>query len=365
MGVDIAIYLADYGQRHLVPLPVNGDGHRAPLSVDSSLPGRAFQQLKTVASGAGEEPCLWVPLVNGAERLGVVEVGLGDAADVVDLNDLGLHEQCAWLAGLIGRIASTANSLGDALSTVRLPSPTSVDAELVRHLLPPLAAATDAFTVAGALELCPTVRGDIFDYAISETTARLAMFGAGGSSKNVGIRSAVAVSAYRAARRDGRELLEQSRLVDESLIQQFGLATRLGGLLVVVELTTGRLHYLTAKHPRPVLLKADGTVQHLTGGRRPAFGHPDPLVTPGQEQLAPGDWILLHSDGATEACDAFQRRFGQERLLHQVRAAIDQGLHPAEASRRALQDVVDHAGGELTDDATLMLARWTGVGFEI
>src|SRR5437764_6527249 len=73
LGVSgVQVYLADLQQRHLVPLAA-ADG-RAPgvLLIDSTLAGRAYQTV-TVQSGRPGPDCqLWIPLVDGTERLGVL-----------------------------------------------------------------------------------------------------------------------------------------------------------------------------------------------------------------------------------------------------------------------------------------------------
>ncbi|MHA7171773.1 PP2C family protein-serine/threonine phosphatase [Arthrobacter monumenti] len=408
MGVDLTIYLADDGQRHLVPLldgadggagnetPSRGNGARhgsadgAGLEVDGSMPGRAFQELKVVASH--EDGRLWVPLVNGSERLGVVEVALGDNQDTAGLHDPGMREQVLWLSGLIARLAAASNRSGDALRTLAHQTPTSTDAQLIHHLLPAHSAATDCLVVAGALDPVPDARGGIFDYSLSETTAHLAIFGMyddGSGSAGAGspaMLAAVAVSAYRAARRNGDDLVDQGAGIDEALAIRFGPGNHVSGILAEVDLTNGRLLYLTAGHPPPVVVPQAGVSQVLMGGRRLPFGRPDSVVkshapvppptgpdldsvpatgfsrAPGEHRLRPWDWLALFSDGVTGARGPAGTEYGLTRFVNGLREQMSLGSHPSEAARVVLAEVAHHRGDTTAGDAVVVLARWAEAG---
>ncbi len=74
------MYLADLQQRHLVPLAA-GDGRDAEaLALDSTLAGRAYQTVTIQSSRHAEVHQLWIPLVDGTERLGVLGLTVADHA---------------------------------------------------------------------------------------------------------------------------------------------------------------------------------------------------------------------------------------------------------------------------------------------
>jgi hypothetical protein len=77
LGVDIAVYLVDYDQRRLCPLETGGTtGGRPALEIDCTLAGRAFRQIQTLSGQSDGRSRLWMPLLDGAERLGVLEIGV-------------------------------------------------------------------------------------------------------------------------------------------------------------------------------------------------------------------------------------------------------------------------------------------------
>src|SRR3954454_17077054 len=74
---ETVLYLADYEQVTLVPLPGPGVPQRQELAIEATLAGRAFRRVEVVTSSAtGGSPRLWLPLLDGVERLGVVELAL-------------------------------------------------------------------------------------------------------------------------------------------------------------------------------------------------------------------------------------------------------------------------------------------------
>jgi len=73
-------------------------------------------------------------------------------------------------------------------------------------------------------------------------------------------------------------------------------------------------------------------------------------------RVAPGDTILLYSDGITEALNGRDEEFGMERLT--ALAVAGQAEAPAEVSRRIFGAVNDFTTGVAQyDDQTVLIAR--------
>ena len=131
------------------------------------------------------------------------------------------------------------------------------------------------------------------------------------------------------------------------------------GALTELDVDSGQLRYVNAGHPPPLVLRQGRVVRELSGGRRVPFGIESPGVTVGEEILEPGDWLALYTDGVTEARDASGTWFGESRLMEFLTRAIAAGQSPPETVRRLTQAVLEHQGGLLQDDASILLARWT------
>ena len=355
LGLEITIYLVDYDQRVLHPLREPKSPGLTPFGVDSTLPGRAFRTVQTVPSTTGGSPRLWVPLLDGVERLGVLDVTLQEGADP---HDPDLRERCRWLSALIGHLATISAHYGDGLDSVRLQRPRTPAADLIWQLLPPLTAATDRFAIAGILEPCYEVGGDAFDYSLSTTAASLAIFDAVGHTMRSGFVAAAALAACRSTRRAGHGLFEQARAMDETITSQFPYGAFATGVLAELDLGSGRLRYVNAGHPPPLLLRSGKVVKRLTGGFRKPFGLGTGELTIAEEMLQPGDWLVLHTDGVTEARDHDGEFFGEQRLRDFLEREAAAGHPPPETARRLVKAVLAHQNGVLQDDASVLLARW-------
>ncbi len=348
LDVRITMYLVDYDQRelHAVP-PATGS-----VPVDDRQAGLAFREVRIVAGGDGQ-PRLWVPLLDGVERLGVLDVEFVEEAD---LHNPGLRTQCRWVSMLLGHLVTLLTQYGDALDGVRMRRERPAASELVWSLLPPLTARVDDFVVAGALE--PRYEGgaNAFDYALSENTASLMILDAAGDQQGT-LVAATAIAAYRSARHAGHGLVEQACLIDHTITAQFGEDSSVAAVLAEIDLRTGRLCYLNAGHPPPLLLRAGTAATSLTGARRGPLGREGDPVPAAEETLRPHDALLLHTAGVTAARDQEGEPFGDARLAEALRRETAAGTQPAETTRRLIQAVAAHSEGH--ENAAVVLARWT------
>jgi hypothetical protein len=356
LGVRVTVYLADYEQRALHPLARTASPDATGMRIDTTLPGRAFQQVRMLPM-EGREPRLWVPLLDGSERLGVLAI---DVNDVDELYDPGLRTQCRWLSILLGHLVTLVDQYGDGMDLIRLRKPRSDAGELIWSLLPPLTAGVDSFVVTGVLEPRYDVGGDIFDYSLSEDTASLLILDAMGHDLHSGLIAATALSAYRGARHRRDGLFEQARAMDDAIRTLFGeknvFAT---AVLAELDLHTGELRYVNAGHPAPLIMRGGKIGRTLPGGRRLPLGLGPGELTIGTETLQTDDWLVLHTDGIIEARDRTGRFFGEERLIDFLRREAASGHPPPETARRLVKAILDYQEGELQDDASVLLARWT------
>ncbi|MEU4747031.1 PP2C family protein-serine/threonine phosphatase, partial [Actinosynnema sp. NPDC023658] len=201
--------------------------------------------------------------------------------------------------------------------------------------------------------------GDAFDYALSETTAALIVLDAAGHDLRSALIAATALAAYRSARRAGHGLYEQVRAIDEAIGEQFGGGAQATAVLAELDLATGRLRYVNAGHPAPLVMRSGKVVKPLAGGTRPPLGLGLSDLTIAEEALQPDDWLVLHTDGITEATGHDGEPFGQARLIDFLHREAAAGHPPPETARRLVQAVLEYQDGVLQDDATVLLARWT------
>jgi sigma-B regulation protein RsbU (phosphoserine phosphatase) len=124
-------------------------------------------------------------------------------------------------------------------------------------------------------------------------------------------------------------------------------------LYCVVDMNTRKLTYTNAGHCAPALVRATGEVVRLEAGGAVLGVFPEWPYQQGELTLEPGDRLVLFTDGVTEAANAQDEEFGEERLTQLTTALRDRGAH--ELKNRILQTVSSFTGGRAQDDATLVV----------
>ena len=107
----------------------------------------------------------------------------------------------------------------------------------------------------------------------------------------------------------------------------------------VLEPDSGRLRFVCAGHPFPLLRSVDGEVRELGSGSLP-LGIRDDLDFKAMEgKVGEGDTLLLYSDGVVETLSPDGESFGFQRLAEELapggssRAIHDRVLAKVEAFR--------------------------------
>jgi hypothetical protein len=358
VGWGATVYVADYDQRLLVPALVGNGRVSDPLLIDSSLGGRCFRTVQPIQMG-GEVPGVWVPLLDGTERLGVIELVVPEGTD---LDAPEFKERCRLLGHLSGHLIAAKRPYGDGLDHLMRRRARTVASELLHQLLPPLTFGCDGLVISAFLQPCYDVAADAFDYSVVEGNAHLAILDATGHDLQGSALAAVALSAYRKSRREGGRVFANAQAIDE-FVALHGRGWRFAtGVLAELELESGRLRYIIAGHPAPLLMRDGKVVKELNDGRRALFGWGEGEATVAEEWLEPGDRVVLYTDGITEARSSEGQFFGLPRLVdHLERAAASQQPAP-ETLRRISHAIHDHQEGVLSDDATILIAEWEGGG---
>ncbi len=362
LGVDdCALFLVDYEQRRLVPLATGGLAVREPLDVDTTMAGRAFQHVEILESMADPRPRLWIPLLDGTERLGVIEFTFASPDDLDD----AVRDSCRHLAALTAELVVSKSLFSDVFTQTRRLRPMSLPAEIQRNLLPPLTLVTPQVTISAALEPAYDVAGDAFDYAVNGPVAHVAVFDAMGHGLEASLLASLAVGAYRHSRRQGLGLEPTLASMDAAISAQFGQERFVTALLGELRLDTGRLRWLIAGHPPPLLVRGGRVVAGPECEPTLPVGLGGEVVEVAELQLEPGDRLLAFTDGVIEARAPDGGLFGTDRLVDLLQRSSASGLPAPETMRRLTHAVLEWQSEGLRDDATLLFVEWMGRGEEL
>ena len=355
-----ALWLVDYEQSSLVRLTASAGAPREHLSVEGSVAGRAFRAVDTLETEAPDGRRLWVPLLDGLERLGVLEVVVPGPPEPL-LHDL--RQSFTRLAHLLAELLISNGAYTDHYEWFRRRQPMSLPAEMQHRLLPPLTFGTDRVVLSGLLAPAYDVGGDAFDYAVNGNLLHIAVFDAVGHGLQASLLANLAVSCYRNTRRAGLDLAMAASTIDAALEEMFGGERFVTGLLGQLDLDTGVFRWINAGHPAAMLLRDAQVVKELEGapalplGINGLTGDADSFPV-SSEALQPGDRILLLTDGVDEARNEHGEFFGRTRLAEFAAKEASSGLATPEVMRRLQQATLRHQVGRLQDDATMLFVEW-------
>lgn len=344
------VHVADYALRALCVLSEVG-----PLEVsyplEGTIAGRAFTSGELVAT----DTAWWLPLVDGAERFGVLELEFLAVPSE-------LPQMLEDLSAVLVLLVVSMRRYTDVWLRTRRALGMSPAAEAQWDLLPPLASASSEVAVSGILEPAYEIGGDSFDYAINPGRLDLAIVDAVGHGMSAVMMSTTVINSLRNTRRERGSLADGYRQADALIAQHFGNSNYVTGQVASLDVATGVLTWLNAGHLLPLLVRNGTFAGELQCAPSMPMGLGGPVVEVAQETLQRGDRVLFHTDGISESVSPTGGHFGLDRLADfLVRATLD-GVRGAETVRRLSATVGAHVVEGLNDDATLLLVEYHGLG---
>jgi sigma-B regulation protein RsbU (phosphoserine phosphatase) len=223
-----------------------------------------------------------------------------------------------------------------------------------RKLLPSVTPQIDGCELATSWQPAAGVGGDCFD-AIPFGPRRMALSIADVVGK--GIPAALLMSNLQAAVRafasDAVRPADLCQQVNRILCGNIAEGRFISFFYCVVDTDEGSLTFANAGHYPPLLVRADGSIERLANGGAVLGVFPDGSYGQGQVSIASGDRLVLYTDGITEARNAFDEEFGEERLAEL--AVADRGCSAPALQSRLASSVTTFADGRFHDDATLMV----------
>ena len=345
------LFVADYALRRACEL--RGDGTRGDeVALDGTIAGRAFASGVPVEQGTGPVS-LWVPLSEGSERIGLVELVFDESPEGV-----ATWSELVDVTRMMVLMLVSGRRYTDVLLRARRARPLSDAAEAQWDLLPPLSYAGTRISVGGSLEPAYSIGGDSFDYAINPGRLDLAIVDAVGHGLPGVLMSSAAINTLRNARREQRTLEQAYHQVDRRIAEEFGQSFYVTGQIATLDVGSGRLMWLNAGHVLPILIRNGSYVGALQCAPSMPMGLGGPVVQVAVESLQTGDRVLFHTDGVVESPSSDGSLFSTDRLADFLVRATLGGATVTETIRTLSASVIGHVGSGLRDDATLFLVEY-------
>jgi serine phosphatase RsbU (regulator of sigma subunit)/anti-sigma regulatory factor (Ser/Thr protein kinase) len=326
-----------------------------PVDIDTlELDSPALRALR--ASGVK----LAVPLVSQGELIGVLNLGPRLSEQDYSSDDRKLLDNLAAQAAPALRVGQLVREQeAEAATRQRFEQELEVARLIQQHFLPRELPDLPGWDVAAYYRPAREVGGDFYD-VIPLADGRVAFVV--GDVTDKGVPAALVMSATRSVLRASvQRLIEPGEVlerVNDHLCPDMPEKMFVTCLYAVLDPRTGLFRFANAGHDLPYL-KSAGGVTELRARGMPLGLLPGMVYEENEVVLAPGDCLLLHSDGIVEAHDARREMFGFPRLMETVGAApggqamID----------RVLEEVERFTGpeAEQEDDITMLTLQRAAV----
>lgn len=203
------------------------------------------------------------------------------------------------------------------------------------------------------------VGGDLVDtFALSHERLALMLGDVAGKGLGAALLMAKLQATLRAVAPDAGALDELARRVNR-IVCRDGMTNRFATLAYLeLHASRGEVRLLNAGHIPPLVVTRNGAMAREPVAL-PLGIVPEAVYIEESLVLAPGDALVLVSDGVTEATNGREEMFGHDRLL--ALAAQSYQLAP-DALGRAIAQAVDRfiEGVRPNDDLSIVIARFTG-----
>jgi serine phosphatase RsbU (regulator of sigma subunit)/CHASE2 domain-containing sensor protein len=169
---------------------------------------------------------------------------------------------------------------------------------------------------------------------------------------------AITQTVMRLVVRAGRDLLAEITAANKLLVANNREEMFTTLFCSVIDVPSGTMSYCNCGHNPPLVLRRGGSTFEPLHNCGPPLGIVDDVsYVPRSIALAPGDMLLLYTDGVTEAESSQSAQFGMERLEQTILEMRD---HPA---RRVVEHVIKRVaefakGARQSDDITCVAVVW-------
>jgi sigma-B regulation protein RsbU (phosphoserine phosphatase) len=259
------------------------------------------------------------------------------------------------VCGMAAIALNNALLVRSTLDRERLQREMSLAHEIQCQMYPKQGATIGAMRVEGSSRPCDETGGDYFSYLVRESQL-VAMIGdVSGHGLGAALYTTMAHAIIQQQLRAGATLEPASRVLNEALFHtQSGRFMTFA--LVQVQPSTRSFAYISAGH-NPLLWLHHGEARWLDSCGMPLGIDPDEAY-PQQLQgcLAAGDYLILYTDGFTEAVDPQGEIYGEDRLAAAAQRGWRDGLGPNELIALITAEVDVWMGGKRhLDDLTMVV----------
>jgi len=230
-----------------------------------------------------------------------------------------------------------------------------------RALLPQAIRKIDGFETAARALAARSVGGDYYDFlpAADGQATRLVIADTMGKGIPAGLLMANVQGALRILAEETAQPSKLMSRLNQWLCRNIPVTNFVSAVCLTVESGAGSksgLIYTNAGHCPPILLRAHGAIERLEPNGGVLGVHQEFTYSESSARLTSGDWLILYTDGVTEALNSSKELFGEDRLSEYLRS--NRQLTADNLLTGLLQEVNRFTGKkELDDDLTVIALK--------
>jgi PAS domain S-box-containing protein len=204
------------------------------------------------------------------------------------------------------------------------------------------------------------VGGDFYDvFDLGDNKIAILIGDVAGKGLAAAIRVAAARHAIRSYAYIDPRPARVMTLANEALCRDTSdVSKMLTAFLAILDPKVGAFTYSSAGHEPPVFCYARGDCEEMEIGGLPLGLMLGVTYTQSSRRLDPGDIVVMVTDGITEARAPGPIQFGKEGLTEFMMR--HRTSSPEEIATQLLEAAIEHAGGELQDDAAVVVFSLAG-----
>ncbi len=335
-------------------------GHgKAVLTSDAQHDPRFASSTMTIQ---GIRSVLAVPLGVGENVFGIVYADSPIAEGRFTEDHLKVLTTLSSVASI--RVEN-ARLLEQQIERERLEHELHLAMEIQQRFQPAAPPQIHGYELQGISFSCYEIGGDYYDF-IEREDGRMVV--ALGDVSGKGTAAALLMSSLHAAvhaqAASRSTLVETVTAVNRYLAENIPSNRFVTLFYAELDPKSGSLSFVNAGHNPPLIVHADGTVEHLGAGGLPLGIIPHAEYREGRTQLNPGDVLVIYSDGVSEALGPTGEEFGPERLYDVVAQNVN-------SSASGIRDRIESAltkfaqGTPANDDITLVIVKRLAAGVAV
>lgn len=231
--------------------------------------------------------------------------------------------------------------------------------DIQMRLIPDQPLVLGSWRAEGRLVPAKQVGGDLYDYfMIDDDRAAVSIADVAGKGVPAALLVSTVASSMRAfanGRFSPKEVVEQ---LNSAVTRSSAAGKFVTFFYAELDRAKGVIRYVNAGHNYPLLKRASGEVQKLDVGGMPLGLFAGAPYDEAEVAFAPGDSLLMFSDGIPEAMDSFHQEYGDERLEAHWQGHAGSG---AALLDQVYTDVERFRGAAAqSDDMTMLVVTSTG-----